>query len=61
MAQAGMTEYRKQGQLDALQGKPMNYGCHMGMRSTYEFAKSEYAIGWYEVYQCITKGDGPWS
>lgn len=52
-----ISEYRMKGQLDALQGKPQFYGPHYGMRSTYDFARSEYAIGWHEVNHYLTRGD----
>lgn len=52
-----MSEAERQGQLDALAGKPCYYGPHFGMRSTYEQAKADYAKGWAEVNHYLTKGD----
>lgn len=51
-----MTEQRMRGQLDALQGKPANYGCHFGMRSTLERDREEYYAGWTEVWYAIING-----
>lgn len=53
-----INEHRLRGQLDALQGWPYpNYGCHTGMRSTYERDKAEYIAGWQEVTFYLLNGD----
>lgn len=44
-----MNEQRKRGQLDALQGKPRYYGCHLGMRSSLEQYQDEYYQGYDEI------------
>lgn len=52
-----MTDQRKRGQLDALQGAPRYYGCHLGMRSTIAQDKEDYYQGWDEVNDYLTYGD----
>lgn len=52
-----MHEQRRRGQLDALQGKPLSYGCHTGMRSTRERNYQEYIDGYNEVYHYLLNGD----
>lgn len=54
-----MTEHRRRGQIDALQGKPCYYGCHFGMRSTLERDRDEYIQGWIEVNFYLTHGSQP--
>jgi len=44
-----INEHRLRGQLDALQGKPANYGCHFGMRSTLAECRKQYLLGYNEV------------
>lgn len=53
----GLSGPRRQGQEDALQGKPCYYGCHTGMRSTLEWSKEEYRKGWTEVEFFLGCGD----
>lgn len=42
-------QYRLAGQLDRLLGNQSSYGCHFGMRSELEQARSEYTEGYTEI------------
>lgn len=38
-------DYFAAGVLSAHYGESNNYGCHFGMRSTYQYARNEFAAG----------------
>jgi hypothetical protein len=45
--------YYQAGALAASLGYGPEYGCHFGMRSDYQYARAQYALGWHEATHAI--------
>jgi hypothetical protein len=49
--------YRRAGQIRALLGLDRYYGCHYGMRSSLDLAKTAFTLGYNEVHFYLTNGN----